>query len=101
MEIEVMKMTNLEIQKERKRMESMNYVSVHDLCRQCIVELKQNYMYMLSEEGTFKEVMNVDYDGPSMLDLVEADSIIPDATIFWHYRGISFVPDDFFCLMEG
>jgi hypothetical protein len=45
--------------------------------------------------------MGVDYDGPSMLDLVEADSIIPDETIFWHYRGISFVPDDFLCLMES
>lgn len=94
-------MTNLEIKKERKRMDSMSYVDVHDLCRQCIVELKQNYMTMLADEGMFEEIMGVNYSEPSMLDLVEADSLVPDSVIFYEYEGTGFVPDDFFCLMES
>lgn len=96
-----MEVTNLEIKKERKRMESNGCTDVHDLCRECLVELKQNYMTMLADEGMFEEIMGVNYGEPSMLDLVEADSLIPDSSIFYHYEGVGFTPDDFFCLMEG
>lgn len=93
-------MTNMKIKQERERMERIGYVDVHDLCRECLVELKQNYMTMLADEGMFEQIMGVNYGEPSMLDLVEADSLIPDSSIFYHYKGVGFVPDDFFCLME-
>jgi hypothetical protein len=48
-------------------------------------------------EGTFAEVMGVDYDAPSYGDLANADEIVPDDVIFREYEGVCFVPDDFFC----
>lgn len=94
-------MTDIKMWKERKRMESNGYTDVHDLCRECLVELKQNYMTMLADEGMFEEIMGVNYGEPSMLDLVEADSLIPDSSIFYYYKGVGFTPDGFFCLMES
>lgn len=94
-------MTNAEIKFVRGWMETYEQgVYVHDLCRECLVELKQAYMVGLANEGAYSEVMNVDYDEPSMLDLVEADELIPDDIVFTYFEGISFIPDDFFCLME-
>lgn len=91
-------MTNMEIKQERERMEAMDYVGVHDLCRDCLVELKIAYMVELVNKGTFAEIMEVDYNEPSNGDIINADEIIPDDVIFEHYNGIGFVPDDFFCL---
>lgn len=75
-------------------------MTVHDLNRECLVELKQRYMTMLADEGTFAEVMETDHDEPSYADLVEADELIPDDVIFWNFDGVEFVKDDFFCMME-
>ena len=72
-------------------------MDVRDLSREQLVELKQNYMTELVNEGTFAEVMNREYDEPSYGDLAEADELISDDFIFEHYADISFVPDDFFC----
>jgi len=72
-------------------------MDVRDLSRDQLVELKQDYMTELVNEGTFAEVMNRDYDEPSMWDSANADEIVPDEFIFEHYAGIHFVPDDFFC----
>lgn len=91
-------MTNYEATKERKRMENMGNVDVHDLCRACLVELKQNYLTELAENGEYSEVMETEYDEPSISDYAEADTIIPDDVIFEHYDGINFTADDFFCL---
>lgn len=95
-------MTNMEVKQERERMERIGYVDVHDLCRDCLIELKCNYMAELVNDGTFGEVFYNDSSirEPSMGDYAEADNVIPDDFIFEHYAGIGFVPDDFFCLME-
>ena len=93
-------MTNVEIKFVRGWMETYKNVDVRDLCRECLVELKQHYMAELVDEGSYAEVMGVDYNVPSMLDLADADKLISDDVVFEHYSGITFVPDDFFCLME-
>jgi len=93
-------MTNAEIRAEREFMESMGYLTVQDLLRDCLVELKQDYLSQLAECGIYAEVMDVDYDEPSMADLAQADLLISDEVIFEHYDGVIFTPDDFFCLME-
>lgn len=94
-------MTNMEVKQERERMERIGYVDVHDLCHDCLVELKRDYLVRLAEEGVFAEVMDVDYDFPAYGDFADADDIVPDDVVLEVYAGISFVPDDFFCLMEG
>lgn len=93
-------MTNMEVKQERERMERIGYVDVHDLCRDCLVELKQRYLVMLADNGVYAEVMEVDYDEPSQYDLGNADEIVPDDVVFYNYDDYGFVPDDFFCLME-
>ena len=93
-------MTEMEIRAEYERLKSMGYVTVHDLCRECLVELKRDYLSQLAECGFYAEVMDVDYDEPSMADLAQADLLISDEVIFEHYDGVIFTPDDFFCLME-
>ena len=72
-------------------------MDVRDLSREQIVELKCNYMTELVNEGSFAEVMGVDYDEPSYWDLANADEIVPDDVIIEHYDGVNFVEDDFFC----
>lgn len=72
-------------------------MTVHELSSEQILELKQNYLQMLADEGNFASVLNVDYDEPSYSDLANADEIVPDDIIFTHYDGYCFVPDDFFC----
>ena len=70
---------------------------ITDLSREQLIELKQRYLSILSDEGSFSEVMGVDYDEPSCSDLANADSLVPDDVIFREWEGVSFVPDDFFC----
>lgn len=72
-------------------------MDVHDLSRDQLIELKQNYFTELVNEGTFAEVVGRDYDEPSWWDLANADDIVPDDVIFRNYEGIHFVNDDFFC----
>lgn len=93
-------MTNTEIKFVRGYMEAQECVDVRDLCRECLVELKCAYLTELANEGTFAEVLEVDYDAPSYEDLADADEIVPDDVIFEHYKDYSFSTDDFFCLME-
>ena len=40
-------------------------MDVHDLSRDQLIELKQNYFTELVNEGTFAEVVGRDYDEPS------------------------------------
>ncbi len=72
-------------------------MNVKELTRDQMVELKQNYMIELADEGTFAEVMNVDYDHPAWGDMAYADDLVPDDVIFEHYGDIDFVDDDFWC----
>ena len=72
-------------------------MNVTDLTRDQLVELKQSYLYQLADEGTFAEVLNVDYDEPSQGDLANADEIVPDDVIFEQYAATDFYNDDFSC----
>lgn len=72
-------------------------MTVRELSRDQLEELKNSYMGQLADEGVFAEVMGVDYDEPSCEDVACADERIPDEVIFEHYDGIDFTPDDFFC----
>ena len=75
----------------------LTIMDVHDLSREQLIELKQNYLTQLADEGSFAEVLDVDYDEPSYRDIAMADEIVPDCVIFKNYEGVCFVPDDFFC----
>lgn len=70
-------------------------MTVSELTRDQLIQLKQDYMVQLADCGEFAEVMGVDYDEPSYGDLADADELIPDGVIFEHYGDIDFVEDDF------
>ena len=72
-------------------------MDVLELSREQLIELKQNYLTQLADEGTFAEVLDVDYNEPSYLDFANADEIVPDCVIFRNYEGVCFVNEDFFC----
>ena len=72
-------------------------MDVTELTREQLIELKQDYLEQLANEGTFAEVLDVDYNEPSYWDLANADEIVPDDVIFWNYDGFWFENDDFFC----
>lgn len=63
-------------------------MDVHDLTRDQLIELKHAYLCRGDEQ-------------PSWHDLACADEIVSDAEVFEEYAGVDFVPDDFFCSMEG
>jgi len=72
-------------------------MTIKDLSQDQLHELKERYLMKLADEGTFAEVMDVDYDAPSYGDLENADEIIPDDVIEREYEDVCFVDDDFFC----
>lgn len=75
-------------------------MNVTELTREQLTELKCNYLEQLADEGTFAEVLDVDYNEPSYYDLANADGIVPDCVIFKNYEGVCFVNDDFFCTVN-
>lgn len=72
-------------------------MNVREISREQMHELKEAYLTKLADEGTFAEVLGVDYDEPSYEDFSNADDIVPDDVMFREYDGIDFVSDDFFC----
>lgn len=70
-------------------------MTISELTRDQLIQLKCYYMAELVNEGTFAEVMGRDYDEPSYGDLADADELIPDDVIFEHYGDFDFVEDDF------
>lgn len=72
-------------------------MDVLELSRDQLIELKQNYLTQLADEGSYAEVLDVDYNEPSYSDLANADEIVPDCVIFKNYEDVCFVNDDFFC----
>jgi len=72
-------------------------MTLQELSKDQLHELKENYLMRLADEGTFAEVMRTDYDEPSYGDLANADEIVPDDVIEREYEGVCFVEDDFFC----
>lgn len=76
-------------------------MEVRELNKDQMHELKERYLMKLADEGSFAEVLDVDYDEPSYSDLANADEIVPDDVIFREYDDVWFVPDDFFCTCCG
>jgi len=72
-------------------------MTVSELNREQLDELKRNYYSQLVNEGYFAEVMNVDIDEPSYEMLVNVNEYISDEFILENYDGITFTEDDFFC----
>lgn len=72
-------------------------MTIKELSKDQLHELKERYLVKLADEGTFAEVMDVDYDAPSYGDLVNVDEIVPDDVIEREYEDVYFVADDFFC----
>ena len=70
-------------------------MTVYDLTREQLIQLKQHYMVELADCGEFAEAMGVDYDAPSWGDMFDADELIPDEVILEHYDCFDFVEDDF------
>lgn len=65
----------------------MTTMTVYELSREQLDELKQAYAIQL-----------VEIDGDVIGYGILADAAeIPDDVIFQHYAGIMFSPDDFFC----
>ena len=75
-------------------------MTIKELSKDQLHELKERYLMKLADEGTFAEVMGVDYDAPSYGDLANADEIVPDDVIEREYEGVCFVEDDFFCTVN-
>jgi len=75
-------------------------MNVTELTRKQLKELKCNYLEQLADEGSFAEVLDVDYNEPSYYDLANADEIVSDCVIFKNYEGVCFVNDDFFCAVN-
>ena len=73
-------------------------MTIHELNREQLVELKEQYLSRLDDEGTLNEVLydNPDDDrGLSYGELANADSLVPDDVIFHEYEGTMFSEDDF------
>ncbi len=67
------------------------YLTVTELSREQIIELKQDYLFRYYQETADEE------DGPSQAELSDADDIISDGMIFEAYESTLFTADDFFC----
>lgn len=66
-------------------------MTVRDLNRDQLNELKQTYATQLADCGEDEEVLGISYG--KLADATE----IPDEVIFNHYEGVTFTEDDFFC----
>ena len=60
-------------------------MSVYELSKNQLIELKQNYL--------FKRDENISYD-----KLLDADIIVSDEEIFNEYENVKFSEDDFFII---
>ena len=75
-------------------------MTVKELNRDQLHELKQVYYSELVNEGTFAEVMGVNINEPSYEMIASIDEYVSHAFIYNHYDGYSFTEDDFFCSVE-
>jgi len=70
-------------------------MTVYDLSREQLNELKQTYATQLSDCGDDEEVLGISYE-----ELADAEEL-SDEVIFNHYDGMVFTNDDFFCNCES
>ncbi len=71
-------------------------MTVDELTREQLDELKQSYATQLADCGENNEILGISYK-----ELPEAAENIPDEVIFNHYEGVTFTEDDFFCSCES
>ena len=57
-------------------------MTVSELSREQLYQLKVNYLHQLADEGVYAEVVGVQHNEPSYNDIIRADEIVPDKTIF-------------------
>lgn len=74
-------------------------MTVRNLNRKQLVEIKQNYLSQLEEEGILQEM--IEEESLSYDVLSRADEIVPDNVIWEHYDGITFTEEDFFCSLKN
>lgn len=72
-------------------------MKLKDLNNDQTLELKQNLMCKLADEGKFAEVFNEDYDYPTSMDLAFPDHLVSDEMLMEYYDGVEFTEDDFYC----
>lgn len=75
-------------------------MTVRELNRDQLHELKQAYYSELVNEGIFAKVMGVNINEPSYEMIASIDEYVSDEFIYEHYDGYSFTEDDFFCSVE-
>ena len=59
-------------------------MTVRELNRDQLAELKTNYLIELGNELSYEDLVNI-------------HDLVPDQEVFDAYNGVNFVPDDFFC----
>lgn len=59
-------------------------------------QLAENYLCELADEGTYAEVMGVDWDAPSYGELASALELVPESVLQDRYSDVVFSEDDFF-----
>lgn len=79
---------------------SKETMTVQELNREQLIELKGSYYSTLVNEGTFAEITGKGYDEPSTLDMANIDNDVPDELIFSYYEGMTFTKEDFFCTAD-
>lgn len=73
-------------------------MTVKELTRDQLIELKRDYLIKLDNEGTLNEVLYNDSeckDGLSLDEYANADELITDDIILNEYDGYVFSEDDF------
>ena len=72
-------------------------MTVRELSREELIELKENYMIKLSDENRYAERFGVDWNTPSYGELYKADDLVSDDEVFDEYGGVDFTSEDFYC----
>lgn len=76
-------------------------MTVKDLDRQQMIELKQQYLSELSDEGNLNAViydkpeLDETSEGVSYDELARADELVSDEVIYDHFAGVYFSDEDF------
>lgn len=72
-------------------------MTLYELNPEQINELAGAYLSRLADEGSFSEIVGVDYDEPSYSDLARASEIVPFDVLEREYESTKFVDEDFCC----
>ena len=75
-------------------------MTVRELNRDQLTELKRMYYVQLVNECLFAKVMGVNIDEPSYDMIEKVNEYVSDEVIFDAYDNTVFTEDDFFCSAE-